>query len=50
MVMQYFKDGKTYKYAKTNVETVARYKPSQAESYKDSKCYLYAKFNLIKKD
>ena len=32
--MQCYKDGKTYKYAKTNVETIARYKPIWTESYK----------------
>ena len=33
---------KTYNYAKTNVETIARYKPIWIESYKD----YYIKLNL----
>ena len=33
--MQCCKDDKTYKYAKTNIETIVRYKPIWIEFYKD---------------
>ena len=46
MVVQCCKDGKTYKHAKTNVETISRFKPIWTKSYKDYNDIYMLKLNL----